>query len=303
MREIVTLDLKYQGSIETLASYLADDGEGGFVLFESGPGSCRDQLARSVQRSGFTMSQLRAVFLTHIHLDHAGAAGTLARQTGCRVFVHPAGERHLLQPEAKLIPSARRLYGSNLTSIWGRMEAVPHGQTAASEHGRRVRVGTLQVTGWHTPGHARHHVVWQVGDTLVTGDVAGVRFPGTRYVAPPMPPPDIDVDLWRASLKLLLELEPRRMLLTHFGAVDDVRAHLDRLDDRISRWSELAREEVAAGGDRETVGRRLTELDDRDVAEAEVPGVLVDRWRRLCPIGDSAAGLYRYWHDRVSASP
>jgi len=297
---IVTLDLGHDGP-ETIASFLADDGEGGFVLFESGPGSRRRRLAREVRRSGFSMTQLRALFLTHIHLDHAGAAGTLARQTGCKVFVHPAGERHLLDPTEKLIPSARRLYGWKLPFVWGPMEAVPRGQVAISEHGRSVRVGTLEVTAWHTPGHARHHVAWQAGDAIVAGDVAGVRFPGTRYVIPPMPPPDIEVEQWRTSLRLILELAPERLLLTHFGPFTDVSEHLEQLDDRIVRWSELVREEFSAGADVASVGRRLTALDDRDVASAGAPRALVEHGRRICPIEDSAAGLFRYWRNRQAA--
>jgi glyoxylase-like metal-dependent hydrolase (beta-lactamase superfamily II) len=206
----------------------------------------------------------------------------------------------MLDPEAKLIPSARRLYGWKLPFIWGRMEPVPRDLVTASTHAQTVRVGALEMTGWHTPGHARHHVAWQIGDTVVTGDVAGVRFPGTRYVAPPMPPPDIDVEEWRASLRLLRELEPRQLLLTHYGPVDDVWDHLEQLDDRIVRWSELACEEVDAGADVATVSRRLTALDDQDVAEAAVPSALVERGRGICSIGDSAAGLFRYWRNRPS---
>lgn len=302
MSEIVTLDLEYRGMREAIASYLVDDGGGGFVLFESGPGICRHQLVREVRRSGRSMSRLRAVFLTHIHLDHAGAAGTLARQSGCEVFVHPAGKPHLLEPEAKLIPSAHRLYGPKLPFIWGQMEGVPRGQARAASHGQTIRIGALEVTAWHTPGHASHHVAWQVDDAVVTGDVGGIRFPGTLYVAPPMPPPDIDVDQWRASVQLIRDLEPQRLLLTHFGAFDDVQGHLERLDDRIVRWSEIAREEVAAGGDVTVVERRLTACDDEDVARTAVPGELVERARRICPIGDSAAGLYRYWSKRLSPS-
>jgi glyoxylase-like metal-dependent hydrolase (beta-lactamase superfamily II) len=302
MTEITTLDLRYRGSRETVASYLADDGEGGFVLFESGPGSCRRQLVREVRRAGYSLSQLRAVFLTHIHLDHAGAAGTLARQTGCEVFAHPAGERHLLDPEAKLIPSARRLYGWKLPFIWGRVDAVPRGRVTAANHGQTIRVGAIEATGWHTPGHASHHVAWQIGDAVITGDIGGVRFPCSTYVTPPMPPPDIDVELWRASLRLLRDLEPHRLLLTHFGSVADVGVHLEQLDGRIVRWSELAREELAAGADASMVGRRLTALDDREVAEGGVPKALVERSRRICPIGDSAAGLSRYWSKRPASA-
>jgi glyoxylase-like metal-dependent hydrolase (beta-lactamase superfamily II) len=199
-----------------------------------------------------------------------------------------------VDPAAKLIPSAKRLYGWKLRFVWGRMQPVSAGQAMVPKHGETIRVGDLETVAWYTPGHARHHLAWQIGDSVVTGDVAGVRFPGSDYVLPPTPPPDIDIDDWCSSLDLIRGLGPRRLLLTHFGTVGDVDRHLDELEGRLRRWEGLAREEVAAGGSRERLTERLREFDDEQAAAAGVPDALIQRHRRLCPVGDNAAGLHRH---------
>jgi glyoxylase-like metal-dependent hydrolase (beta-lactamase superfamily II) len=210
------------------------------------------------------------------------------------VYAHPAGVTHLADPGSKLLPSAERLYGDMLEPLWGRTEGVPAQQLVAVEHGARIVVGELEVTAWHTPGHAVHHVIWQTGGDVVTGDVGGVRFPGAAHVLPPMPPPDIDVVAWRESLDLLRGLGPERLLLTHFGAFDDPQRHLDELEDRLLRWTAIAGETVAAGGDREALGQALLELDDAEVAAESLSEDVVARYRRLCPMVENSAGLYRY---------
>lgn len=294
MTDIKTLDLRFLGENELVASYLAPTGDGGFVLFETGPGSALSSLRREIARAGFRLDQLRGIFLTHIHLDHAGAAGVLSRETGCKVWVHPAGAKHMLDPAAKLIPSAKRLYGWKMRFVWGKMLGVPRDLLQAAEHGAELHIRDLEINGWHTPGHARHHVVWQVGDAVVTGDVAGVRLPGNDYVLPPTPPPDIDIQKWIESIAMIRALEPQRLLLTHYDAVSDTGGHLDRLSDRIARWTSLAGEVVAEGGDIDQLTGRLMELDDEEAATAGVAPALLARHRKLCPVGDNAAGLFRY---------
>jgi glyoxylase-like metal-dependent hydrolase (beta-lactamase superfamily II) len=137
-------------------------------------------------------------------------------------------------------------------------------------------------------------VAWQIGDAVATGDIAGVRFPGADHVLPPMPPPDINVADWFESLAKVRRLEPERLLLTHFGEFRDVTRHLDELEDRLSRWTEIARRAVAEGGDREALGRELKALDEAEMEAAEVPAGAVERYRRLCPVKESSTGLYRY---------
>jgi glyoxylase-like metal-dependent hydrolase (beta-lactamase superfamily II) len=291
--DIKTLDIEFFGTTELVASFLVP-ADGGFVLFDPGPASAVANLERRVEEAGFALGDLRGVFATHVHLDHAGAAGVLSQKTGCPVFVHPIGAPHLVDPGSKLLPSAERLYGDMMEPLWGRTLGVPEESAHPVTDGETVTMGGLEVVAWHTPGHAVHHVAWQIGDAVVTGDVAGVRFPGADHVLPPMPPPDIDVDAWRESLATLRRLEPERLLLTHFGEFRDPARHLDELEDRLERWTDIARRVVAEGGDREVLGAELKALDEREMAIADVSAEATERYRRLCPVKESSTGLYRY---------
>jgi len=294
MQSPITIDLGFQGFTEVIAAFIAPTGDGRFVLFESGPASTLDAVERAVGEIGFGLDELAAVFATHVHLDHSGGAGVLARRTGCDVYAHPAGVAHLIDPGAKLLPSAERLYGDMLEPLWGRTEGVPSRQLKAVEHGAEVTVGDLEVRAWHTPGHAVHHIAWQVGGDVVTGDVGGVRFPGAEHVLPPMPPPDIDVEKWHQSLAVLRRLAPTRLLLTHFGAFDDPVRHIDELEERLERWTEIAGRVVANGGDKNALGLELERIDDDEMEKSGVPPETVERYRRLCPVKESSVGLFRY---------
>ncbi len=294
MDKNVTLDLEYQQHQGVISAFLAPTGDGGFVLLESGPASTLDALERSVEAAGFGLEQLRAILLTHVHLDHAAAAGTLARRTGCEVWVHPDGAHHMAHPEDKLLPSARRLYGEMLEPLFGAMEGVPSGLVRLVEDGATLGFGELEVTGWFTPGHARHHVVWQVGGDVITGDVGGVRLPGSDHVLPPMPPPDIDVEDWLRSLDLVRSLSPERLLVTHFGAWDDPEFHLDQLEERLVRWTEITEGVVAEEADGTELARRLKTLDDAEMDASGVDEDLRQSYRLLCPMKENSSGLLRY---------
>jgi len=293
MTEIQTLDLEFFGASELIASFLAPV-DGGFVLFDPGPASAVDTIERRVGEAGFGLEDLRAVFPTHVHLDHSGGAGVLALRTGCTVLCHPVGAPHLQDPAAKLLPSAERLYGDMMEPLWGTTVGVPENQIKTVDDGETVNTDGLEVIGWHTPGHASHHVAWQIGDAVVTGDVAGVRFPGATHVLPPMPPPDIDVEKWRQSLAVLRRLDPSRLLLTHFGAFDDPGRHIDELEDRLVRWAEVARRVVSDGGDKQALGVELERIDEDEMTTSEVSAEAAERYRRLCPVKESSVGLYRY---------
>ena len=301
MTQIQTLDLEFYATKGLIASFLAP-GERGFVLFETGPASSAGALERGVAEAGFELGDLQAVFVTHVHLDHSGGAGVLAERTGCKVFAHPSGAEHLVDPGRKLLPSAERIYGDLMEPLWGTTLAVPEEQLEVVGDGDTVEVDGLEVRAWHTPGHAVHHVAWQIGDMVVTGDVAGVRFPGATHVLPPMPPPDIDVEDWRRSLDVLRGLEPKRLLLTHFGAFDDPARHLDELERRLVSWTETADRVIAEGGDSKELGAALEAADDVEMEAVGVSADAVVRYRRLCPMEGNSAGLFRYCSLRAQGS-
>jgi glyoxylase-like metal-dependent hydrolase (beta-lactamase superfamily II) len=293
MTEMQTLDLEFFCATELIASFLAPV-DGGFVLFDPGPASAVDTLEHRVGEVGFALEDLRAVFPTHVHLDHGGGSGVLAQRTGCTVFCHPVGAPHLEDPAAKLLPSAERLYGNMMEPLWGTTVGVPRDQLRTVDDGETVTIDGLEIIGWHTPGHANHHVAWQIGDAVATGDVAGVRFPGATHVLPPLPPPDIDIEKWRQSLAVLRRIAPSRLLLTHFGAFDDPARHIDELEDRLVRWSEVARRVVSNGGDKMALGVELERIDEDEMTTSEVSAEAAERYRRLCPVKESSVGLFRY---------
>lgn len=301
MTTAVTLDLRYAGTPGLISVFLVPTNDGGFVLLDCGPASTLEVLESGVVAAGFQMNDLRAVLLTHIHLDHAAAAGTLACETACQIWAHPAGAMHLGNPEWKLLPSARRLYGDRLEPLFGSIQPVPEDLLREVDHGESVRIGNLSAVGWHTPGHAVHHVVWEVGSSVAAGDLAGIRLEGSTHVTPPMPPPDIDIGLWLQSIDLVLDLEPERLMLAHFGQIDDPSDHLQRLAGKIRRWAAVTREVISEGGEADDLERRLAAVDDDDAAEAKLPAELRAAYRRLCPAAENAAGLIR-WATRGSGA-
>lgn len=229
-----------------------------------------------------------AVLLTHIHLDHAGATGTLVQRfPQLRVYVHEAGAPHLIDPE-RLLRSASRLYGDDMDRLWGEVLAVPEENVTALSGGEVVE--GLQVI--YTPGHASHHVCYLDADAgnAFVGDVGGVLIPPTGEVWAPTPPPDIDIELWQSSIEAIEEFGPTRLMLTHFGAVDDPVEHLDAMRTELARSAEAARPR-----DRE---RFLTDLEERIDAHAEEVGA---RIRSAAPPEQLWLGLDRYWSKRADS--
>ncbi len=294
MIDIHTLDLNFMGYSQLIASFLVPCSDGGFVLFETGPASTLETLESEIIEAGFQLEDLRGIFPTHVHLDHSAGAGSLAIRTGAPVFVHPEGAPHLIDPSEKLLPSAKRLYGDMMTPLWGTVEPVPKELVVVAQDGDTVELEGLEIVAHHTPGHAVHHIAWQVGRAVAMGDVGGVRFPDATHVLPPMPPPDIDVDLWLHSLERIRAVEPDLLLLTHFGVFDDVERHLDELEARLTRWLDVARQTLATDDDGSTVAEAILALDEAEMAESTVPPDAVERYRKLCPMDANAAGLERY---------
>jgi glyoxylase-like metal-dependent hydrolase (beta-lactamase superfamily II) len=276
------LDLLHLGNERVIAAYLLRT-EDGPALFDCGPASCVDALRAALAARGLRVADLRHLLLSHIHLDHAGAAGVLVREhPGLQVHVSEIGAPHLLDP-SRLERSARRLYGDAFDALWGELAPVPE----ENLHVAAERVAGLDC--FPTPGHASHHGCYLDGEgTLYAGDAAGVRILPSSYVFPPTPPPELDVDAWLAIIDELERRAPERLALIHFGVAEDVGAHLDRLRSKLLEWSRLveggaSQEEFAAAGH--------AGMAPEDAALYE----------QAMPLEQSYAGLRR-WADKRTAA-
>ncbi len=292
--QIHTIDLLFQNIPNTIACF-AIDSTAGLILVESGPHSTLPQLRSSLGSLGYQLADVRHVLLTHIHLDHAGAAWALAQQ-GARVYVHPAGRRHLLHPE-RLMASARQIYKDQMDGLWGEMRPIAGQQLEAIPHGARVAIGEHSFRAWHTPGHASHHIAWQLGDVLFSGDVGGIRI-GSGPVMPPCPPPDIHIEHWMASISLIKSLNRSNLYLTHFGHVRSVAPHLEALKTTLNEWSEWMRPFYERGKtEKEIVPAFKKHVNDQLMA-AGLNELQSKQYEAANPAWMSVYGLMRYWRKR-----
>src|SRR5690349_8187580 len=224
------IDLHFGDAPKAISVYVADTDDGP-ALLDCGPASTLPRLEAGLGELGLALADVRHLLLSHIHLDHAGAAGPLVREhPGLTVWVSEVGAPHLLDP-SRLERSARRLYGDLFDPLWGELAPVP---------GTNVREAAGDVLGWAcfpTQGHASHHVSYLRDGTLLAGDAAGVRMPGASYVLPVSPPPDVDVDAWHRTAAAIRARNPERLALIHFGVHEDVDEHLDRLESELDRWA------------------------------------------------------------------
>ncbi len=277
------VDLHFRGSPRAVAAFLVR-GPQGNVLIECGAGSTLPALKQGLQAHGLTPADIGHVLLTHIHLDHAGAAGWWAQQ-GAEIYVHAFGAPHLVAPE-KLLASATRIYGDQMDVLWGPYLPSPAERVRALNGGEVVEVAGLSFTAHDTPGHARHHLVWQLDDVAFVGDVAAIRLEGGRHIRIPTPPPEFEREAWLETVDRMRALHFGRLYLTHFGAVENVDDHWARVATLVDAQAELARDLP----DRETLLERLDAFESRDLDEVER-----ERLNNAGPMGMSADGLLRYW--------
>ena len=297
--DINPLDLNFLGHPQTIASFLVR-GPGGPVLIETGPGSTLPALQSGLAGFGLTPADIHDVLLTHIHLDHAGAAGWLARQ-GATIHLHHVGAPHLARP-GRLLTSARRIYGDQMASLWGEFLTVPEPQLRPLHDGDVVVAGGLRFTALDTPGHATHHMVYQVEDIAFVGDLAGVRRPHIRHVRVPTPPPEFDRLAWLASIERVRGRRLSRLYLTHFGPVDDVDAHLLVVAGLVQEYSDLVRRLLDRGADRATI---QTEFAAWEQQRLESDGVPAEQWpiyADIGPVGMTVDGLIRFWQKQAKLS-
>jgi glyoxylase-like metal-dependent hydrolase (beta-lactamase superfamily II) len=263
------IDTLFQGEPGVIAAYLLE-GEDGLAFVDVGSAATVEQLAEGVRAAGHDPRDLRHLVLTHVHLDHAGATGTLVRLApAARVYVHPLGAAHLVDP-AKLVASAARIYGERMEQLWGVTEAVPAERVSVLEDGATIRVGRRTLTALHTPGHAVHHIAYHDARraALFAGDVAGVRLNDVDHVRPPTPPPDLSLEDWSASIARLRSLRLERLYLPHFGVAQGVEAHLRALETRLYAWGDLVLAGMRAGKDAVALAHDLAAASDPELAAA-----------------------------------
>jgi len=279
---IQTLDLHFQNTPGLIASYLIESA-GEYALVETGPGSTLETLRATIRAAGIAESAIRKVFVTHIHLDHAGAAGWFA-QNGATIYCHPSAARHLIDP-SRLMDSARMVYGDQMDPLWGPMLPAPTDRVIAMQDGESVKFGAVEVLAWDTPGHARHHHAFVIGDVCFTGDVAGMRLQNTSYLSVPAAPPQFDPVAYLQSVDRLIAANFKTLYLTHFGPVHDVAAHLTAYRPRITEIHQRVAACLAEG---------VSEAENRarfraaEHAIALQSGLSEEQWQ-MCEIGNSTA--------------
>jgi glyoxylase-like metal-dependent hydrolase (beta-lactamase superfamily II) len=295
------LDLNFTG-VEGVIAAVIVHGPGGAAIIDPGPSSTLPALRAGLTQAGIALSDVRAILLTHIHLDHAGATGTLVRENpAIRVYVHEKGARHMADP-SKLIASATQLWGDDMDRLWGEMRPVPADHLVVLRGGERLSQAGRDFDVAYTPGHASHHVSYFNGDTGIAfvGDTAGVQLQAGRFIVPPTPPPDIDLEAWRESFARIAAWHPDTLFITHFGPCAPVAAHLTEMADHLELTSGLAKTSLARDGadaDREAwftdeLRRELRRWMGGAEAHAyEVAGRFDLNWR----------GLARYWRKKASS--
>ncbi len=291
---VVTLDLNFQGRSQAIAAYLIRSGDA-VVLIESGPGSTLAGLETALATEGLTPRDVTHVLLTHIHLDHAGAAGWLARQ-GAEIFVHPVGAPHMIDP-AKLLASAARIYGDRMEELWGEFLPVPEEKVHIADDAKEIVIGNLEFLPVNTPGHAEHHHAYLFEDICFSGDVGGVRIPGYPYLRVPMVPPELHLQRWHDSLKRLRQQKFAFIAPTHFGIYDDPKWQLREVEkglDDAERWLERVMAEDPAPPI-EAMRQSFTEWMTEQAAEMGLSDDVLNAYSLANPPGMSADGLLRYW--------
>lgn len=291
------VDVKFLGEPGIIATGILT-GREGVALIDPGPSTTLPVLRQALRDRGVASPDVRYVLLTHIHLDHAGATGSLiAECPDATVLVHDVGAPHLADP-SKLIASASRLYGSDMERLWGDIRPVPPGRlrTVGDE---RIEIVGHRIDIARTPGHASHHVSYFLSEAGIAfvGDTAGICRSSGRVVLPATPPPDIDLEAWRTSTARILDWNPDVLFLTHFGPQRAPRVHFSDMWARMEDWSRRVKASLERPGTDDERARRFTEEVMDDLARATSRHE-AEAYSSAGRFDFSWAGLARYWRKR-----
>ena len=295
------VDLNFLGRPGIIATAILH-GTAGVALVDPGPATTLDRLTTELTRKGIRFDDVREILVTHIHLDHAGAVGSIAeRHPHVRIVVHERGAPHVVDP-TKLIGSAGRLYGQDMERLWGDVKPVDASRLQVVIGGETLTVAGREVKVAYTPGHASHHVSYfdpRSGVAFV-GDTAGIRRGAGTYVMPPTPPPDVDIEAWHESEKKILAWEPDTLFLTHFGPSQGARQHLQAMFGNLSDWSRIVRKLIADAAPSEEERQQAFVQEVYAEIRRQVGEQEADNYVRAGGLGYSWQGLARYWRKRTA---
>jgi glyoxylase-like metal-dependent hydrolase (beta-lactamase superfamily II) len=292
------IDLEFIGRPHAIASAIVQSS-GGVAIVDPGPTTCLATLELGLQQHGVQWRDVRHILLTHIHLDHAGATGTIVRaHPHIGVFVHERGAPHMVDPQ-KLIDSASRLYGDRMDRLWGEIAPVPAANLTVLAGGERIDAGGRTFDVAYTPGHASHHISFldRSSGVAFVGDTAGVRI-DEGYALPPTPPPDVDLEKWRGSLDLIEAWSPDTVFLTHFGPIGNVRPHLETLFANLREMAGWVRQTLDDPGSDEERSRTFADRLRQDMRRS-MSDMQVAAYPVAVPFEQLWLGLARYWRKKA----
>src|SRR5205085_5273419 len=289
---IQVLDTHQLGTSGIVAA-TALETHNGLLLLDTGPESTFANVAAELRQIGFRPGDVRHIFLSHIHFDHAGAAWRFA-ELGATIYVHPKGAPHLIDP-TKVVASAERIFGGDMQRLWGRIAPVPEGSIRILRDGDRVRIPPFEIWAIETPGHASHHNVYVWEDNLFGGDIAGVRL-GNGPPIPPFVPPELHVESWLGSLDKIRAANPAKLYLPHFGLVrGSVLAHLDAMEVRVRRWSAWLLDRIRTGADEQQLINAFAEYEKAELLAGGADETLARNYESADPSYMAVPAALRYW--------
>jgi len=303
MPSITTLDNLWTGRPHTIAAALLES-DGHRSIVDPGPGSTLETFHQQLQAHGLGVRDIDAILLTHIHLDHAGATGALVRENPrLAVYVHKLGAPHVIDP-SKLLASAQRLWPNDLQRLFGEALPVPAENLRILEGGETLTLGSRKVEVVYTPGHASHHVSYfdQAEGVAFVGDTAGVRIEGNSYAMPATPPPDIDLEIWEKSFAAILEHNPARLFLTHYGYSANPAEHILIFRENLHRWAALTAEILRTASDDSAAMDSFMSKTYAEISQ-HLTGGEAEHYAFSAGLNLSFLGLARYLRKRTAAAP
>ncbi|MEE9373011.1 MAG: MBL fold metallo-hydrolase [Saprospiraceae bacterium] len=294
--KIHIINTEYQGAALSIAAFLVETDQG-FILVETGPHSTLPTLVKGIQRCGLDWKDIQHVFLTHIHLDHAGAAWCFA-ENGATIYLHPLGYKHMLDP-SRLLKSATMIYGDMMDTLWGTLKPIPAEQLVIVEDEEVISVCGLDFKSIHSPGHAKHHIAWQLENNLFAGDVAGVSVKGGPVI-PPCPPPDINIEDWVDSIDKILNIKDIDVYyITHYGEITNTYEHMEALKKVLNQYANFMLPYYQNRTSPDEIIKPFTEYAISLLKKANVSDDHINAYQMANPAYMSVRGLMRYWEKKL----